>query len=271
MRISFFSRKGKASYLDDLPGPRAVYIGNDEAIACLNSGLRIYVDTRDVGISSHLMTIGDWEPWIRRVLMGLVRPGMRVLDVGANFGFYTLLMASAVGEKGEVIAIEANPHLLDLLKRSISVNGLGQRIRLIGKAACDRNARLSFSYDVQWSGGGRLSEAPSIAANVVTVDVDAIPLDSLIEGPVDVIKIDIEGGEELAFRGMKRLIDNSPSLAIVMEYSKSAFRDPSRFWVDFHDKGFKFRLIEPSGLSAYLSPKEVLAIEEDTRYLLLER
>jgi FkbM family methyltransferase len=271
VRISFFSRKGKASYLDDLPGPRAVYIGNNEAIACLNSGLRLYVDTRDIGISSHLMTIGDWEPWIRRVLMGLVRPGMRVLDIGANFGFYALLMARAVGNDGEVFAVEANPHLLQFLKKSISVNGLGQRIRLIEKAACDRNARLSFSYDVQWSGGGRLSEAPSIAANVVTVDVDAVPLDSLIKGPVNVIKIDIEGGEELAFRGMKRLIDSSPSLAIVMEYSKSAFQDPSGFWTGFHGKGFKFRLIEPSGLSGYLSPSEVLAIEEDTRYLLLER
>jgi hypothetical protein len=142
---------------------------------------------------------------------------------------------------------------------------------LIEKAAFDKEARHSFSYDVQWSGGGRLSAAQSAKENIVTVDVDAIPLDSLIKGPIDVIKIDIEGGEEMAFRGMRQLIDDSPSLAIVMEYSNSAYRDPDSFWMDVYDKGFKCRLIRPSGLSEYLSKSEVLEIVEPTRYLLLER
>jgi FkbM family methyltransferase len=261
----------KSGHLRSRPSPRAVYIGNNEAIACLNSGLRIYVDTQDVGISSHLMTVGDWEPWIRTVLMGFVKPGMRVLDIGANFGFYTLLMARAVGAKGEVFAVEANPHLLRLLRRSIRINGVAQRIRLIEKAAFDRSASLSFSYQEQWLGGGRLAKTPSSKAGVVTVDVDAIALDSLIKGPVDVIKIDIEGGEELAIRGMSQLIDDSPSLKIVMEYSKSAYLDPRSFWMNFQDKGFKVRLIEPFRLSGYLSLTEVLAVEEDTRYLLVER
>jgi len=203
--------------------------------------------------------------------MGFVKPGMRVMDVGANFGFYTLLMARAVGAKGEVFSVEANPHLLHFLRRSIRINGVADRIKLIEKAAFDKAARLSFSYDAQWSGGGRLSSGQSNKASVVTLEVDAVALDSVIEGPIDVIKIDIEGGEELAFRGMSQLIDGSRALTIVMEYSKSAFKDARGFWTKFQDKGFKVRLIEPYKLSEYLSLNQVLAVEEDTRYLLVER
>ena len=70
---------------------QTIYLGDHEALTRLYTGHRVYVDTRDVGICSHLMLEGRWEPWIEAVLRQTVKPGMRFADVGANFGYYTLL------------------------------------------------------------------------------------------------------------------------------------------------------------------------------------
>ena len=67
---------------------QTIYLGDHEALTRLHTGHRIYVDTRDIGIASHLMLEGRWEPWIEQVLIPAIKPGMRFLDVGANFGYY---------------------------------------------------------------------------------------------------------------------------------------------------------------------------------------
>jgi FkbM family methyltransferase len=60
--------------------------------------------------------------------------------VGANYGYYTLLMADAVGAGGMVLAAEPNPHLAELLKRNVSVNGFVRSTTFLAKAISERNA-----------------------------------------------------------------------------------------------------------------------------------
>lgn len=69
----------------------------------------------------------------------VLRPGMRCLDLGANVGYFTLLMADAVGPSGRVAAVEANPRLADLLGRTVDVNGFGDRVTVTQRAASDRS------------------------------------------------------------------------------------------------------------------------------------
>lgn len=101
-----------------------VYLGDFTALARLRTGHKSYVDTRDVGIASHLMMDGHQEPWVERVLIKALKPGMTFCDIGANFGYYTLLGANAVGSGGKVFAFECNPRLFNLLNQSVLVNGL---------------------------------------------------------------------------------------------------------------------------------------------------
>src|SRR5437660_168721 len=91
-------------------GPTArlyAYLGPDMALTQMHDGHFIYVDPADESLSAHLIGRGYWERWIESVVRGLVRPGDRVVEVGANLGYYTLIMAAAVGPTGAVHSFEA--------------------------------------------------------------------------------------------------------------------------------------------------------------------
>ena len=78
---------------------------SDDQLICRVLGKYImYVDPRDRGITPHLALNGFWEAWVTVALARLIQPGWRCVDVGANVGYFTLLMADAVGPDGRVAA-----------------------------------------------------------------------------------------------------------------------------------------------------------------------
>ena len=86
-------------------------------------GRRMYVDTRDEGVTRLLLERGVIEPSITRLVKRLVAPGMTaVRDVGANLGYYTLLFAELVGPAGQVY-VQPVPYNASLLNRSVRANG----------------------------------------------------------------------------------------------------------------------------------------------------
>ena len=201
--------------------PTTVYLGNNTALTRLYTGHKIYVDTRDVGIASHLMLDGNWEPWIERVIMREIAPGMTVCDVGANFGYYTLLAASKVGNQGRVYAIEANPHLAKLLRQSVAVNGFADYTEVVPVAASDAASEVILSFDSEFSGGG--TTLPSTEDSQWTrsqIKVRALPLDDIVPANrrVDFMKIDVEGAEVPAIRGAKRILETPGNMSIVLEF-----------------------------------------------------
>ena len=102
---------------------RTVYIGENEALTRILGRYKMYVDTRDIGIASHLMMEGFWEMWVTEAMMRLLRRGAVVADVGANLGYFTLLMADLTGAEGRVLSFEPNPELARRLRKSIAING----------------------------------------------------------------------------------------------------------------------------------------------------
>src|SRR5918912_920802 len=76
---------------------------------------KMYVDLRDTGFVPHLMFEGYWEYWITDFMWRNLGPGQVALDVGANHGYYTVLMSDLVGAQGMVRAFEPNPRLVELL------------------------------------------------------------------------------------------------------------------------------------------------------------
>ena len=81
---------------------------------------RMYLDTRDTGVAPHLIMNGVYEEFETQVFRSMVKPGMVVLDVGANIGYYTLIAADLVGEQGRVYAFEPHPSNYDLRVRNIA-------------------------------------------------------------------------------------------------------------------------------------------------------
>src|SRR5258707_9948666 len=101
---------------------KSIYLGDHLALAQVLDRFKMYVDTRDIGIAPHLLFGGHWEIWITKLFCDLLRPGMTVVDVGANFGYYTLLAAAGVHLDNHIHSIEADPHNFEILNKNVEVN-----------------------------------------------------------------------------------------------------------------------------------------------------
>lgn len=260
-----------------LENAHTIYLGDHEALTRLHTGHRIYVDTRDVSIASHLMLEGRWEPWIEPVLVDAIKPGMRFVDVGANFGYYTLIGAQLVGTSGHVYSFEANPILFSKLEKSVSVNGLNDRVSLFNLAIYDTAMPMKIIFNHQLSGGGWVTNAlhnPAPAAEVF--DVMSERLDIALAGldSVDIMKIDVEGSEPRVLAGAKALINKSKHLTIILEFDarRTIAEGPLEYLQSFAAQGFQMAIIEPTGLTTKLSPEACLArLANLPNYLLLTR
>ncbi|MDR7085928.1 FkbM family methyltransferase [Aeromicrobium panaciterrae] len=130
---------------------------------------------------------------------GSPSPGDTVIEVGAECGTDTVVLSRMVGPTGRVIAIEAHPGTFEFLARAVELNKL-DNVSLVNAAVADAPGVLTISDD---GVDGILSN------NVVTsadagVTVKAVTLDELSEGlaRVDMVRMNIEGAEKLAVRGM---------------------------------------------------------------------
>lgn len=162
------------------------------------AGFRFWFNTsdREMGVP---MALGRYEPQSAALLERVVRPGMHCLDVGAQTGFFTCLMATLAGPSGTVDAFEPMPDSYELLQRNIAENGW-RNVRGHHVAASREPGVIEMSHVSHMYVAGRIDGAP-------VVDVPAVPIDDVIGGPVDVVKMDIEGHEPAAVMGMKRLIE----------------------------------------------------------------
>lgn len=197
---------------------RYFFLGADVAMTRLADGHHLFVDPHDRTVGSHLIAHGFWEQWIHNVVGSLVSQGDRVVEVGANFGYYTISMAVKVGEQGHVTAFEGNPRLCRLMRRSMEFNGYIDRVDIINKAATDAAGPISFSISRTNAGGGHAAAHPGWAPpDMEQIEVEGVRLDDVIEGDVDFMRMDAEGSEPLILRGAERLLQN-PRLTVVMEW-----------------------------------------------------
>lgn len=154
---------------------------------------------REMGV---VMAIGQYESSSVRFVQQALRAGMTCIDAGAQTGFFTCLMASAVGETGRVYAFEPMPESYELLLKNIQENGFGARVRAYQRA-CSNAAT-----EIEASQVGRMYVAGTVPGSR-PVSMTAVRLDEVVDEPVDLIKLDVEGHEPAALEGMRRLIARS--------------------------------------------------------------
>lgn len=190
---------------------------------------KFLADSRDLGLSPHLLLDGYWEFWCTDFMLQRIRPGQVVWDVGANLGYYAVLMADLVGPAGRVLAVEPNPRLAQLCQRTLALNGFAGRAEVRRLAAAAAADTLRFRADLSDPKNGRLLAEADAAAeepDVLEVAVQAAPLDDLTDGAVDFIKIDVEGAEEQVWAGMQRVLDRSPGIIVLMEFNARRCQAP---------------------------------------------
>lgn len=213
-----FADRRKRAPAPALDGTRYFYLGADVAMTRLTDGHHMFVDPHDRTVGSHLIAHGYWERWIHAVVFALVSPGDRVVEVGANLGYYTIAMAVKTGSEGRVTAFEGNPRLCRLMRRTIEFNGYSDRVEVLNKAATDVAGPISFSISRTNSGGGHAGSYPGWPApDMEQIEVEGVVLDDEIDGEIDFLRMDAEGSEPLILRGAERLLSN-PKLTVVMEW-----------------------------------------------------
>ena len=144
----------------------------------------------------------DWdEPAeITELRRGRLRPGARVLDVGAHQGIVGLILARIVGPEGLVVAVEAEPHNAAVARRNAAVNN-ARNVTVVHAAVGARNGVLSFREGLN---GSVVRDATPGA-----VEVRSLTVDELAErhGLPDVVLVDVEGYEAHVLAGATRTIE----------------------------------------------------------------
>ena len=149
-----------------------------------------------------------------RLLREAVPPGGVVLEGGAHLGYVTVCAAQAVGPAGRVVTFEANPTVLGVLHENLRANGVADWVEVVPKALGDAAGRTRFYV----SAGGEMSSLFTPPVESVPVEVEITRADEIVPGPVDVVKLDIEGGELAALRGMEGLLGGDrPPRALFLE------------------------------------------------------
>lgn len=237
---------------------------------------KMYVDLRDRGFVPHLMFEGYWEYWLTAFLWRNVKPGQVALDLGANHGYYTVLLAELVGEGGMVHAFEPNPRMVELLSDNVAVNGFWRSVRVHAAAVGDAAGTAPLFVPVQDPKNAYmhpprpLTDGPLDPARQQIHQVPVVVLDEVIAGPVDVVKMDVEGAEEAAWRGMQRLVARSPGIAIILEFNPRRCADPAGTLRGMAAR-FPLRELPLDGPVRRVTEAEILARLEDTLLYLSER
>ncbi len=199
------------------PPPPAVKTSGIQEIECL--GLHWRLDMASV-ISRSLVTTGIWERDTTNLVLDFVKPGMQVLAVGANFGYYALLMAKRVGSGGHVWAFEPTKQFREQLKWHVEANGFVDRITILPFGLSDSARSATIDLTPQ-------SASMHCPPNEIRIGTETIflkPLDSVTTElgirKIDFISMDIDGHEAAFLRGAKQtLIRDIPPIA--MEFSQS--------------------------------------------------
>lgn len=179
-------------------------------------GFDIYFSTRDAGVGAAIRA-GSYEPHVTSVFRRIAKPGMGVIDIGANIGYFAMLASSLVGPSGRVFAVEPNSDNVKLMLASRARNGF-DHLHVVQAAAGLDFAPLQLNVASSNGFTSRLADrAERILASqtVGTVRLDAV---LAAEKEIALIKIDVEGAEYLALKGAARLIEKHQPY-IVSEFS----------------------------------------------------
>jgi FkbM family methyltransferase len=229
----------------------------------------LYVDTRDTSLTPHLLTDGYWEPWVTIAIAKHVKPGMDCVDIGANVGYFTLLMAQLAGEKGYVTAYEPQQRIAGLLEASAKINGF-KNVFVSGYALGAKNEwRDLVSYGSEYGSASisaqRTNDAPGV--EVMTLDEQEGWSDVTESNDVAFIKIDAEGSEPAIWDGMQRVLrEHKPT--VTLEFIRDFYDDPGVLLRKIQESGYRLGVIETDGSLAPSSENELLGGDHGDKEML---
>lgn len=193
-------------------------------------GSKMYLLRDDPGISRELLKHGIREKGAVKIVHRVVKPGMFVIDIGANLGYYALMESRLVGPEGKVYAIEPVEKNHEVLCKNVQINKY-RNVETFNLAIGDENSNreilLSVNsnhatmMDMGQASGYYKSRMERIGGD--TINVPTVTLDRFVEenniDRVDFIRMDVEGFEIEIVKGMQRTIERfGPKILVELHY-----------------------------------------------------
>jgi FkbM family methyltransferase len=196
----------------------------------------------------------EQEDWFEKEITfvrRLLRPGMRAIDVGANYGTYTLAMAQAVGPQGRIWAYEPTSATARYLRETIRRNSLAQ-VDMQQAALSDRTGTGRLHLDTQVELNRLVADSEGEEVALTTLDTEA---GLRAWGPIDFIKIDAEGGELAIIQGGNTFLAKQSPLVMFERHAADGDNEGVR--AAFLARGYTlFKLIGPDTHLVPIGPDE---------------
>ncbi len=196
-----------------------------------------------------------------RVCKKVIHPGMNVLDIGANVGYFTLLFSELVGPENKVFAFEPHPETYRLLVKNIHSSKY-KNIIPVRKALSDKEGEVEF-FEVKDISKSSFYDVSKYLSKVdprgyafkKRLTVDTITLDDFLgkigDPEINFIKMDIEGAEPKALAGMKKTIERSKDLKMIVEFNAGTLQvggvSSSEFLNQLIEMGFEIKAVLDAG------------------------
>jgi FkbM family methyltransferase len=182
-----------------------------------------------------LLVTADFEDRELNLVTSYLRPGMNVIDIGANVGLYSIAAALTVGRTGKVFAFEPSSETVARLRRNLELNGI-TTVQLATVALSDKSQSVAvLKRDAHHRDGDRYLQTQTDAADVTAQagdpgDAERVGVTALDEWmqtngigdlKIDFLKMDIEGGELAVFKGARETLRRNPDIVLMFECTKA--------------------------------------------------
>jgi FkbM family methyltransferase len=209
-------------------GLHGTYVGDNRMLISTVWGGRLLVSSDDLSLMPELVAYGIYDAPFTAFVQRYIHPGDTVIDVGAHVGLFTLLLAYQVWERGRIVAYEASPRILELLRDNVAMAWLEDRVEIVPKAAAATTGALPFLAPRRYAMTGSLRPVEHLLSTENRVDeldrieVEAEPLDVHLGrfDRIDLIKVDVEGAENQVFAGMEELLAAGAVRRVSFEVSR---------------------------------------------------
>ncbi len=234
--------------LDFLNTHGASYLGDGIALTHLPDETPIFINSNDYGSPMNFLSGGRYEEDNISLLLSFVDDATVFVDVGANLGFFSLRVAQRVREgSGKVHAFEPQPRMLELLRRTLHLNGLSQCVQSYPFALSDRPGTALFEIPLGHKGAGHIPSALTerwqsrLDEPTEAQEIELCVFDTVVPADFqcDLVKIDVEGHELEVLRGMQAVLARSPKAGVLFEKMIRDYGNERALWQFFEQLGMR--------------------------------
>lgn len=202
---------------------KSIELTTENTIIHLQDGRKFYWDPNSYDSLNGFIRIGNWEPDSVDILEKLIKNGDCIVDIGANFGWYTTLFAKFTGNEGKVYSFEPLKHINDELISNVNLNKY-HNVIINELGLGDTESIEQFYYPKTRGSMFNSLKKHSENNEYIKYTSRCITLDSYIEDNnikiIDLIKLDVEGAELLVLNGSKKLLGSNMAPILILEVSQ---------------------------------------------------